>query len=174
MRHALDLLSRYAAFHRDRRNIAIHLVGVPMIVLALGVLAGRPGFELQGWSLSPAWLLFLLAAVWYPMQHLTLGAATAAGIGVLLLVGQPLAAGSTAAWLSWGLGLFFVGWAIKSIGYYYEGRRPALVMEPLGLAIAPMFVTAELLFQCGWNRPLAEAIETRVGPTVLRDLAHPA
>ena len=40
MRTATDLLSQYAAYHRDRRNIVSHLVGVPMIVFAIGVLAG--------------------------------------------------------------------------------------------------------------------------------------
>ena len=36
MRTATDLLSQYAAYHRDRRNIVSHLVGVPMIVFAIG------------------------------------------------------------------------------------------------------------------------------------------
>ena len=30
MRRALDLLSQYAEYHRDRRNIVTHFVGVPM------------------------------------------------------------------------------------------------------------------------------------------------
>ena len=31
-RPALTLLTQYATYHRDRRNIQTHLVGVPMIV----------------------------------------------------------------------------------------------------------------------------------------------
>ena len=46
MRTATDLLSQYAAYHRDRRNIATHLVGVPMIVFAIGVLLARPSVPL--------------------------------------------------------------------------------------------------------------------------------
>ena len=34
---ASELLVRYAAYHRDRRNIATHLVGIPLIVFALGL-----------------------------------------------------------------------------------------------------------------------------------------
>ncbi|MBP6318037.1 MAG: DUF962 domain-containing protein, partial [Rubrivivax sp.] len=37
-RPAVDLLADYAAYHRDRRNIATHFVGVPMIVFGVGVL----------------------------------------------------------------------------------------------------------------------------------------
>ena len=43
MRPAIDLLSQYALYHRDRRNIASHFVGVPMIVFAVGVLLDATG-----------------------------------------------------------------------------------------------------------------------------------
>ena len=65
MRAATDLLSGYAQYHRDQRNIASHFVGVPMIVFATGVLLARPEFTLGGLVLSPAWILFVLAAAWY-------------------------------------------------------------------------------------------------------------
>ncbi len=35
MKSGLDQLANYAAYHRDRRNIATHLIGVPMIVFAV-------------------------------------------------------------------------------------------------------------------------------------------
>ena len=41
-RPAIDLLKQYAEYHRDRRNIATHLIGVPMIVFGVGVLLARP------------------------------------------------------------------------------------------------------------------------------------
>ena len=46
MRGATDLLVQYATYHRDRRNIASHFVGVPMIVFAVGVLLAKPAFAL--------------------------------------------------------------------------------------------------------------------------------
>ncbi|HEY2608686.1 MAG TPA: Mpo1-like protein, partial [Paraburkholderia sp.] len=39
-------LTQYAAYHRDRRNIATHFIGIPLIVLALAVLLSRPAFTL--------------------------------------------------------------------------------------------------------------------------------
>ena len=53
MRTATDLLTQYAAYHRDRRNIASHFVGVPMIVFAVGVLLARPAFASAA-ALTPA------------------------------------------------------------------------------------------------------------------------
>jgi uncharacterized membrane protein YGL010W len=172
MRTATDLLSRYAEYHRDERNIASHLVGVPMIVFAVGVLLARPAFKFGGLLLSPAWVAFAAVAAWYLSRgNLSLGVAVSAAVGALLLLGQGVASGSMAAWLAWGVGLFVLGWLIQFAGHWYEGRKPAFVDDLVGLLVGPMFVTAEVLFMLGWNKPLAAEIERRVGPTVLRDIA---
>ena len=42
MKTLTDQLAQYAAYHRDRRNIATHFIGIPMIVLAVQVLLSRP------------------------------------------------------------------------------------------------------------------------------------
>ena len=174
MRNATELMVQYAAYHRDRRNITTHFVGIPLIVFAIGVLLARPQFELGGLALSPAWILWALSAVWYLTRgNLVLGATTAAATGILILLAQPLAAGSTASWLTWGVAAFVVGWVLQFIGHYYEGRKPAFVDDIVGLLVGPMFVTGEMLFALGLCKPMVEEIERRVGPTVLRDLAHP-
>lgn len=56
MRTLTQQLTQYAAYHRDRRNIATHFIGIPMIVLALAVLLSRPVFALTAppLILSPA------------------------------------------------------------------------------------------------------------------------
>jgi uncharacterized membrane protein YGL010W len=172
MRNATELLADYAAYHRDRRNIATHFVGVPMIVFAVCILLSRPGFSLFGWALTPAWIVFALSAAWYLSRGaLVLGLATSLAIGVMTHFGAAIAALPTPQWLGWGLGLFVVGWLIQFIGHHYEGRKPAFVDDLVGLMIGPMFVTAEALFSIGWNKPLLAEVERRVGPTVLRDLS---
>jgi uncharacterized membrane protein YGL010W len=174
MRNATELMVQYAAYHRDRRNITTHFVGIPLIVFAIGVLLARPHFELGSLALTPAWILWALTTVWYLTRgNLVLGLCVSAGTGILILLGQPLAAGSTAGWLGWGVGTFVLGWLLQFIGHWYEGRKPAFVDDLVGLLVGPMFVTGELLFALGLCKPLVDEIERRVGPTVLRDLAHP-
>jgi len=174
MRNATELMVQYAAYHRDRRNITTHFVGIPLIVFAIGVLLARPSFALGGLTLTPAWLLWIASTLWYLSRgNLVLGAAVSAVTGVLILLAQSLGAGSTASWLTWGLGTFIVGWVLQFIGHYYEGRKPAFVDDIVGLLVGPMFVTGEFLFSLGLCKPLLEEIERRVGPTMLRDLAHP-
>jgi uncharacterized membrane protein YGL010W len=175
MRSTVDLLSQYAAYHRDRRNIATHCVGVPLIVFAVGVLLARPSLGVGGLTLTPAWLLWAAASLWYLTRgSVLLGLAVSAVTFVLFALARPVADGSVLGWLAWGSGLFLVGWAIQFVGHYYEGRKPAFVDDLSGLLVGPMFVVAEWLFALGACRSILAEIERRVGPTVLRDLAHPA
>ena len=174
-RPAIDLLKQYAEYHRDRRNIVTHFVGVPMIVFAVGVLLARPGFMLGGLALSPAWLAFALVALWYLTRGETLlGVAVSGGVGLLMLLAHQVAGGSVALWLTWGVGFFTVGWIIQFIGHYYEGRKPAFADDLVGLLVGPMFVALEMLAQLGLFKRLMAEIERHAGPTMIRNLAHPA
>lgn len=173
-RTATELLSQYAEYHRDRRNIATHFVGVPMIMFGALVLLSRPAFELGGLGLTPAWLLLALIVVWTLSRGAAaLGLVTAA-VWLLLAWLAHRVPGGTGPWLAWGAGFFVVGWVIQFIGHYYEGRKPAFVDDLVGLFVAPMFVLLEMLAPAGLFRGLMAEVERRAGPTVLRDLAHPA
>jgi uncharacterized membrane protein YGL010W len=172
-RPGTELMVQYAGYHRDRRNIATHFVGIPLIVFAVGVLLARPSMPVAGLALTPAWALWALAAVWYVSRGPgLLGVAVAAATAVLVALAQPLGAGTTAAWLAWGAGCFVTGWLLQFVGHLYEGRRPAFLDDLVGLLVGPMFVVAEALFALGRLRQLAAEIERRVGPTMLRDLHH--
>lgn len=174
MRTSTDLLAQYAAYHRDRRNIISHLVGVPLIVFSIGMLLAHPVLATAGGiAMTPAWVVFVVAAAWYLTRGSTvLGVAVSALVAALVWLGQRAADASVAVWLGWGLGCFAIGWLIQFIGHWYEGRKPAFVDDLVGLLVGPMFVVAEAMFMLGWNKPLQEAIEQRVGPTTMRDMAR--
>jgi uncharacterized membrane protein YGL010W len=174
-RPANDLLAQYATYHRDRRNIATHLVGVPMIVLAVALLLAPGGLRVAGVGLSWAWAAWLLAAAWYVTRgRFVLGAATALGIAALVWAAQSFSALAGAAnALGWGAGLFALGWVIQFIGHYYEGRKPAFTEDLVALLVGPMFVMLELLALLGLFKGLTAEIERRAGRTYFRDLAHP-
>lgn len=174
MRNATELMVQYAAYHRDRRNITTHFIGIPLIVFAVGVLLAKPGFEVNNFVLSPAWVVWALATLWYVTRgNLILGIAVSVLNGMLIFLAQFFAGGSLVSWLGWGISTFVVGWLLQFLGHYYEGRKPAFVDDLIGLLVGPMFVTAEWLFSLGWGKRLLAEIETRVGPTHLRDLTEP-
>ncbi|HEY6511913.1 MAG TPA: Mpo1-like protein [Burkholderiaceae bacterium] len=170
-RPALDLMSQYAEYHRDKRNIATHFVGIPLIVFAIGILLARA--SIGGFTL--AWIVWALATAWYLTRgNLVLGVATSVVNAMLIALAHPFAGVPLVPWLAWGIGFFVLGWLIQFIGHYYEGRKPAFVDDVVGLLVGPMFVVGEWLFALGWGHDMLAEIERRAGPTHLRDLAAPA
>lgn len=173
-RSGTELMVQYASYHRDRRNIATHFVGIPLIVFAVGIFLARAHFDVDQFHLTAAWVVWAAATVWYVTRgNLVLGLATSVVNGLLIALAHPFALGTTAAWLGAGFLTFVTGWVLQFIGHYYEGRKPAFVDDLVGLLVGPMFVTGEALFAAGLCRPLAAEIERRTGPTLIRDLAHP-
>ncbi|WP_144152054.1 DUF962 domain-containing protein [Paraburkholderia sp. BCC1885] len=168
MRTLTQQLTQYAAYHRDRRNIATHFVGIPLIVLALAVLLSRPAWMVAVLPvpLSPAWVLFVVATLYYLTLDVPMGLMMAVFSALCLACGQWVAAQSVFAWLTAGIGLFVIGWVLQFVGHIaYEHRKPAFVDDLVGLLIGPLFVLAEALFGFGWRPALREAIEAQVGPT---------
>jgi uncharacterized membrane protein YGL010W len=165
MRSFTDQIANYAAYHRDRRNIATHFVGVPMIVFAVAVLLSRPQVEIAGVGMSPAWLVAGASVAFYLVLHLGYGLVMAGLLALAVWAAQSLAVQSTTVWLACGIGLFVIGWAIQFIGHWFEGRKPAFVDDLIGLLIGPLFLVTETAFALGLSSGLRQAVEARVGPT---------
>jgi uncharacterized membrane protein YGL010W len=168
MKSLIEQLTKYAGYHRDKRNILTHFIGVPMIVLGVAVLLSRPSVEIGGMIVSPALVAIFLSSVYYLILDMRLGMGLTIFLAFCLMFGQSSAALSTSEWLGWGLGLFIVGWAFQFIGHYWEGRKPAFVDDLIGLIIAPIFVIAEAAFLLGLRKDLQNDIEAIVGPTLIR------
>jgi uncharacterized membrane protein YGL010W len=169
MQSFVQHLSKYAAYHRDRRNIATHYIGIPMIVAAVVILLSRPVFmHVDGVAFSVALVAVVIAAVFYLKLDVRFGIVMSVFLAACLWLGQFLAVQTTPIWLSWGIGLFVVGWVFQFVGHYYEGKKPAFVDDIMGLAIGPIFVAAELAFELGLRKDVQDAVEARVGPTFIR------
>jgi uncharacterized membrane protein YGL010W len=165
MRTANQLLTKYAAYHRDRRNIATHFVGVPIIVfsrvLALAQVVIGP--------VHLGWIAVLAATIYYILLERSLGFLM---FGFLVLCGAIASLISFksgwAAGLGIAVGLFVLGWAIQFLGHNYEGVKPAFVDDIMGLLVGPLFVLVEGLFLLGLRSDLKSYIEAHVGPTMAR------
>ena len=164
MKTLVDQLSQYGAYHRDTRNLATHVVGVPMIVVAVVTLLSRPGFGGGLLMLSPAVVAAVAATVFYVVLDVRFGVVMGVLLAAAILLGRWFAGLPTLTWLASGVGLFVVGWIIQFVGHHYEGRKPAFVDDVVGLLIGPLFVVAEVAFVLGMRREVARAIEDRVGP----------
>ena len=162
-------LTRYAAYHRDRRNIWTHFVGIPMIVFSV-ILALEPlSFSVAGWAVSAAAIVAIVSCIYYLRLDWALGAAMAVVLFFMCAgaseIEPRLGAGST-LWLA--LAIFVVGWILQFWGHKFEGMKPAFFDDVMGLAIGPLFVCAEAFFMLGAKPQLRRHIEERVGPVVAR------
>ncbi|MBX9960692.1 MAG: DUF962 domain-containing protein [Burkholderiaceae bacterium] len=163
MKTLTDHLTQYAAYHMDHRNVATHFVGIPMIVLAVTTLLSRLSLDVGGLPLTPALIVAALSSIFYLRLDLRFGLAMVAQLVLSLWISQWIAAQSTAVWLSWGIGLFVVGWIIQFIGHYWEGRKPAFVDDLVGLLVGPLFLTAEVAFALKMRQDVYAEIQRRLG-----------
>lgn len=164
-----EKLARYAAYHRDRRNIATHFAGIPMIVLAIVIAGACVAVPVAGIEVTLAALGSIAACAYYFRLDFTFGVAMAVALfGACAAASEALARLGTGGALAAALALFVAGWALQFLGHRYEGMKPAFFDDARQLLVGPLFVCAELFFLLGAKRELRRRIEERVGPVVAR------
>ena len=162
-------LTQYAAYHRDRRNIATHFAGIPMIVFAIVLAMATIDFPLGIVTLTGATVLSIALVAYYLVLDRVLGVAMAIVMFLMCAGASELTARlPTGAVLGIALVTFVLGWALQFLGHKYEGMKPAFYDDVKQLLIGPLFVCAEAFFMAGAKEELRRYIEARVGPTVAR------
>ena len=158
----VEQISRYASYHRDGRNKALHFIGVPAIAVSLLLPLALVEFGTVGqYDLSLA--TAFAAAVWIYWTALDrpFGIVTSLAFLPALPFADWLAAqGYTAVGIAFAL-LFAGGWAIQLAGHAFEGRKPALVDNFMQVFVAPLFLVAEAAFALGLRKGLAAEVEAR-------------
>ncbi|CAH9054830.1 hypothetical protein PSECIP111951_01118 [Pseudoalteromonas holothuriae] len=159
-------LVNYAKYHRDKRNIATHFFGIPVIVIAVIFLLYIPILEMNTVILTPALIVTLLSCAYYIRLDFRLGALMSVCLALIY-------AGVKQCYLVWpyaevwfysiGVVLFVIGWVVQFIGHYFEGKKPAFVDDLMGLIIGPLFVVVEGLFLLGLMKHLEQQIIAKAG-----------
>ena len=167
-RSADDLMVQYARYHRDRRNIATHAAGLPMIALAGIILLSRFGIDVRLGDttlvVTAAMVVATATSIYYLLLDRALGAALTVINIVMLFVGNRVAGLAAPVWIASACGLLVTGTVLQFIGHYFEGNRPAFVDDLISTLIGPLFVMAELFFLLGLRRDLQRDVEARAGP----------
>ena len=159
MKTIVEHLAQYAAYHHNRKNVATHLIGIPMIVVGILTLLSRPVLPMEFMIITPA---VFLSIIFYVRLDIPLGLLMTVLLWFALAAGRYFAAMPTELWLSWAIGLFVVGWVFQFIGHYFEGRKPAFADDIMGLAVGPLFVVTEVVFMLGLRKELKAAIEMQL------------
>jgi uncharacterized membrane protein YGL010W len=134
------LLADYGAYHRDRRNLICHEIGIPLIVL--GVIALLRLVTLTGTAFSLASLVVVVVMVYYAAAFGREARAATyiaiVGLAVLYVI---------AVFVTWpfAIAAFVVGWVFQFVGHAYEGKSPAFLTNLLHLLVGPLWVASHLV-----------------------------
>jgi uncharacterized membrane protein YGL010W len=173
MKTLTEQLSQYAGYHRDKRNVLTHFVGIPMIVLAVLVFLSRwiflqvavpVGEDVRIVSITFALIAGLLVSLYYLRLDVRYGLTMTLLIGAACWVASQVAKQSFSTWLIAGVALFVVGWIFQFVGHHFEGKKPAFVDDLMGLIIGPLFVVAEAGFLLGLRQEVNAEVVRRSGP----------
>jgi uncharacterized membrane protein YGL010W len=175
MKTVEENLTQYAAYHRDRRNIATHFAGIPMIVFAVILALATAAIPVGPMAVTVAALVSIAACVYYFNLDRVFGVTMAIVLFAMCAAASEITARmSTGAALGCAAAIFVLGWALQFLGHKFEGVKPAFYDDLMQLAIGPLFVCAEIFFLLGAKPDLRRYIEERVGPTVARRAHGPA
>ena len=135
------LFEEYGAYHRDRRNVICHEIGIPLIVL--GIVALLRLVALSG--PNPILNLAALAVIATSAYYLSLGREVRAA--ALIAVAGMIVLYLIAAYVSWpfAIGAFVVGWIFQFVGHAFEGKSPAFLTNLLHLLVGPLWVASHLV-----------------------------
>lgn len=153
-----QLLSQYAAYHLDQKNIYTHFIGIPMIVFSIICLTARAGVIISGVELTLALVLLLASCIYYLSLDRIFGLIMLVIYAMAYPFAYKIAQLDTTGWLSLSIGIFVVGWVFQFVGHFYEKKKPAFTDDIIGLAIGPLFVLAEMVFMLGFRKELEQRI----------------
>lgn len=153
-----QLLSQYAAYHLDHKNILTHFVGIPLIVFSIMCLTARAGFVFSGFQITLALVLILISGIYYLKLDIWFGCIMLLLFSAVYPMALNVAALSLSGWLLSSVGIFVVGWVFQFVGHFYEKKKPAFVDDLVGLIIGPLFVLAEAMFMLGFRQELQQRI----------------
>lgn len=157
------MLCGYAAAHRHPFNVAVHLVGIPVIMLGVFIALSHVSIEIEGYGFNLAHVTLLAMFLFY----LTLDAVFALaflvmGLAVAWLAGRIAGFPPPLAW-SLCAAAFFGGYALQFVGHAVERSAPVILKHPVQANLAaPFFTIVELFNLTGLRRSLFAAVEARI------------
>ena len=138
MRQVELLLNEYGESHKNKINILIHAVAVPLIFfVCVGLLWSIPTPKfLEYFAITWAHVLVIPALYYYFKLSGPIGAAMtllsmASFMGIMLLE-----AADISVW-KFSLILFVLMWVLQFIGHHIEGKQPSFVKDLQFLLVGP-------------------------------------
>ncbi len=162
MRFAKEM-AFYSTYHQEKRNVWIHVLGVPTISFTLFLVLSRFHlFTLAGVDVSASAIFVVGILAYYFSLDFLFALTSSVLFGALFVLAEYLTRSMTPemAWSLFGAGQI-LGWGAQFYGHFiFEKSRPALFDNLFqALVSAPLFVVADVYFELGYRKDLKDAIE---------------
>jgi len=161
MKSFIELAQFYSTYHQNEMTRYTHMAGVPIVILSLMIFLGFLKIVLPGvFETNLACLITLALLIYYYRLNWQLSLVLTPILLFLLWLASWFNYAGPTTFGVWAFIITFIaGWGIQLYGHYIEGKKPAL-MDNLWLAlVAPLYLTAELLFMAGFMKSLKEQID---------------
>lgn len=159
----MDMLTGYASAHQHPFNIAVHLVGIPVIMLGAFIPLSWVSFDLAGITINLALIAAFGLFVFYFMLDKIFSF-------VFLLYAVPI------AWLATRIGTaplaisgtvaaiaFFGGYMAQFAGHAVEKSVPVILKHPVQANFAaPFFIVVEIFSLLGLRDELFREVQRRI------------
>ena len=159
----MEMLTGYAAAHQHPFNIAVHLIGIPIIMLGVFIPLSWLSFDVMGLSVNGAYIAAIILFLFYRTLDVTFALVFLAGgmaiakLATLLGLYPTELSGTIAA------AAFFGGYILQFIGHAVEKSMPVILKHPIQANIAaPFFTIVEVFGLLGLRKELFAAVQGRV------------
>lgn len=160
MKPFIEQAQMYAEYHQNPQTRYTHLAGVPLIILSLMILLGFVKIIIPDvFGTNLACLTTLAVLVYYFRLNWQLALILTPIFLILLWLASWFNhAGPTTLGVWAFIITFVVGWGLQLYGHFLEGKKPAFMVNLSQGLIAPLYLTAELMFMAGLMSSLKEEI----------------
>lgn len=159
----MDMLAGYAASHQHPINIAVHMVGIPTIMLGVMIPLSWTTIAIDNFVIDLAQVLVVGFSVFYFTLDKLFSLAFLACAWLIAMLAAVLGdlpmqvSGSIAA------AAFFGGYLAQFIGHAIEKSMPVLIRHPVQANLAaPFFVVVEAFRFLGLRDTLFNEVQERV------------
>ncbi len=159
----MDMLTGYASAHQQPLNLALHLVGIPVIMLGVFIPLSWVGTNILGYTLNLAHVAtFGLFVFYFTLDRIFsvvfLSYAVPLAILATRIGAEPLAVSGTIA-----AATFFGGFIAQFIGHALEKSVPVILKHPVQASLAaPFFIIVEIFSIFGLREKLFEEVQRRI------------
>jgi len=159
----MDMLTGYASAHQHPFNVAVHMIGIPTIMLGVFIVLSWLEVGFRGFIVNGAWIATLVLFAFYLTLDVTFSLAfllIAAPVAWFATVigAQPLATSGTVAAIT-----FFGGYAAQFVGHAVEKSVPVVLKHPVQANLAaPFFTVVEIFKILGLRDDLFNEVQRRI------------